>query len=104
MFSARSQVFMCPADWLLIGSACEESMYNFSLKLITVCVSMEGSAERRHLQSERINDRLSCHKFCAWDKQVFSRISMFAVCASNSEFNYLLYYPVGVFLVTGFTE
>lgn len=81
MFSALFKIFMCPANWLLFGSVYAENMCNFHLKLISVCVSMEGSAERRDLQSERTNDRLSYHRFCAWDRQMLGRRGNLHVCS-----------------------
>ena len=71
MFSALR--FLCPANWLLVGSMYAENICNLSLKLIAICASMEGSAKRRDLQSEITNDHLSCHGLCAWDKQVLGR-------------------------------
>lgn len=73
MFSALGQIFKCPANLLLLGSMYAENTYNFRLRLISVCMSMEASVEGRYLQSERTNDHLSCHGFCAWDKQVLGR-------------------------------
>lgn len=80
MFSVLSQIFMCPANCLLVGGVFAENMYNFSLKLISVCVRMEGSAEIRDLQSERTNGHISCHRFCAWDKQVLDRRRNLHIC------------------------
>lgn len=62
MFSACSQFFKCPANWLLVRSVYAENEHGISLKLISVRVSMEESGERRELQSERTNDQLMVWK------------------------------------------
>lgn len=105
MFSACSQFFKCPANLLLVRSVYAENEHSISLKLISVRVSMEESGERRELQSERTN-----HPLMVWKQSLGlgqagvrqkKKTLMFALCAFNSEVWYLLYYPVGVFVING---
>lgn len=89
IFSAHSQISKCPANWLLVESVYAENKHSFSLKFISVCLSMEESGERRDLQSERTNDQLMMWKQFLWERQ--KKRSPYLHCAFNSEVWYLLY-------------
>lgn len=104
MFSACSQIFKCPANWLLVRSVYAENEHGFSLKLISLCISMEESGERRDLHSERTNDHLVVWKQSLGLGQAHVRQKKKALCLHCMRLTQrsgISYYPVGVFVING---